>query len=87
MLQEYFFGSYDKIGLVLGDSFVRLKSVESGIFADFDSESAADFEDRPVYEIIDYRKAGHGHRLNLNKQDIDMTFAKAIRRLMKQDIG
>ncbi len=87
LLQEYFFGSYDKIGLVLGDGFVRLKEAEQHIFADFDSESAADFEERPVYEIVDYRKDSHGHRLTINKQDIDMTFEKAIRRLMQQDIG
>ncbi len=86
LLQEYFFGSYDKIGLVLGDGFVRLKNDELHIFADYDSNSATDFEERPVYQIVDYRQVGHAHRLNIKKQDIDMTFEKAIRRLMKLDI-
>mgnify|MGYP003988142331 FL=1 len=89
LLQEYFFGDFGKIGLVLGDGFVTLKewSISENSFADFNQESASDFEDRPVYEIIDYRIAKHNDELkNKNKQDVEMTFEKAIKRLMKQDI-
>lgn len=86
LLQEYFFGSYDKIGLVLGDGFVRLKNNEEYVFADFDSESAADFEYRPVYEIIDYRLADHNHWLKINNTTIEMSFEKALKRLMKLNI-
>ncbi|MDK2773092.1 MAG: AAA family ATPase, partial [Flavobacterium sp.] len=57
LLQEYFFGDYGKIGLVLGKGFVKLKEYqkETTVFADFDTDSATDFEERNVYEIIDYR--------------------------------
>ncbi len=83
LLQEYFFGSYDKIGLVLGDGFVRVKNGEQHIFADFESESASDFEDRPVYEIIDYCKADTQHTLKLKDREIKMDFVNALKRLMK----
>jgi 5-methylcytosine-specific restriction enzyme B len=35
LLEEYFFGDYGKIGLVLGDSFVAQTSNESFGFANF----------------------------------------------------
>jgi 5-methylcytosine-specific restriction protein B len=58
LLQEYFFGDYGKIGLVLGKGFVQLKDWDNDdkFFADFDAESASDYEERSVYKIIDYRK-------------------------------
>lgn len=58
LLQEYFFGDYGKIGLVLGKGFVQQKDWDNDdkFFADFDAESASDYEDRSVYKIIDYRK-------------------------------
>lgn len=55
LLQEYFFGDYGKIGLVLGKGFVRLKETETKIFADFSYDYKEDLESRAVYEIIDYR--------------------------------
>lgn len=57
LLQEYFFGDFGKIGLVLGKGFVQPKDWDNGdkFFADFDEESASDYEDRNVFEIIDYR--------------------------------
>lgn len=83
LLQEYFFGAYDKIGLVLGDGFVRTKNDAQQIFADFNTDSAADLEERPVYEIIDYRKPVTVHTLRINNQEIVMDFSKALKRLMK----
>lgn len=58
LLQEYFFGDYGKIGLVLGKGFVQQKDWDNDdkFFADFDEESASDYEDRNVFEINDYRK-------------------------------
>lgn len=59
LLQEYFFGDYGKIGLVLGKGFVRKKvwDNQSDGFADFpDYENAGDFIDREVFEIIRYEK-------------------------------
>ncbi len=50
LLQEYFFGDYGKIGLVLGKEFV-LKDTTKAIFADFDSELASELSERPTYTI------------------------------------
>jgi hypothetical protein len=71
LLQEYFFGDYGKIGLVLGKGFVQQKDWDNGdkFFADFDEESASDYEDRNVFNIIDHRKDKLG-------------FADAISKLM-----
>lgn len=71
LLQEYFFGDYGKIGLVLGKGFVQQKDWDNGdkFFADFDEESASDYEDRNVFKIIDHRKDKLG-------------FADAISKLM-----
>ena len=85
LLQEYFFGDYGKIGLVLGKGFVNLLEWDKNIdgFADFEHESNSDFEDREVYGIIDYTDENHNYKVN----KIDMTFDKAIKLLMKGSIG
>lgn len=71
LLQEYFYGDYGKIGLILGKGFVRKKeSTENSIFADFEDYDS-NFDDRIVYEIIDYRK------------DTKDTFENALKILMK----
>jgi 5-methylcytosine-specific restriction protein B len=36
LLQEYFYGDYGKIGLVLGGGFVKMHPQENEIFADFE---------------------------------------------------
>jgi hypothetical protein len=84
LLQEYFFGDYAKIGAVLGKGFVRVKEVstEVNLFADFDEFEAADFADKPVYEIVDYRNASTSHTIKKNGKDITMSFEKAIQELM-----
>lgn len=60
LLQEYFFGDYGKIGLVLGKGFVRKKPIEADLFADFEYDYKSELEERPVYEIIDYRVSSPG---------------------------
>lgn len=50
LLQEYFFGDYGKIGLVLGSSFVKKEEGED-IFSDFDKELASDYSDKISYSI------------------------------------
>jgi len=57
LLQEYFFGDFGKIGLVLGEGFVEIKKLDNPKdgFATFNYDGAGDFEDRAVFEIIDYR--------------------------------
>lgn len=53
LLQEYFFGDYGKIGLVLGSGFIEVKQGEKNVFAKFDdSYEAADFEERKLYHMI-----------------------------------
>lgn len=43
LLQEYFYGDYGKIGLVLGKGFVEVKRSRNDVFADFSYENANDF--------------------------------------------
>lgn len=54
LLQEYFFGDYGKIGLVLGSGFVRKVASES-VFAEFEPLGSEQFEEREIYEIIDHK--------------------------------
>lgn len=92
LLQEYFFGDYGKIGLVLGKGFVRLKDNGDNLdcFAEFDSERASDFKDREVYEIIDYEtKREESYYIKVKStsgKDTVINFKNAIKLLMKQDI-
>jgi 5-methylcytosine-specific restriction endonuclease McrBC GTP-binding regulatory subunit McrB len=52
LLQEYFFGDYGKIGLVLGDSFVSKEVNDNFKFATFKGyENQSDLLERPVYTI------------------------------------
>lgn len=85
LLQEYFFGDYGKIGLILGKGFIKLKEYEkeTTVFADFDTDTANDFDDRNVYEIIDYRTV-KDYKLKVNKTVLDMNFEKAIQVLMNK---
>lgn len=69
LLQEYFFGDYGKIGLVLGKDFV-LKNTTQAIFADFDSELASELSERPTYTL--------NNALSMD----DETFKAAIKTLM-----
>ena len=59
LLQEYFYGDFGKIGLVLGSGFIRVKSLEKGekLFAKplYDIEIDS-FEEKQVFELIDYTK-------------------------------
>ncbi|GAO27685.1 hypothetical protein JCM15548_14528 [Geofilum rubicundum JCM 15548] len=53
LLQEYFFGDYGKIGLVLGESFVTLKNNDNKFanFRHYDQDILTDLEERKVFEI------------------------------------
>lgn len=50
LLQEYFFGDYGKIGLVLGKGFVE-KVQNKSSFADFPDADADEFSQRPIFKI------------------------------------
>lgn len=52
LLQEYFFGDYGKIGLVLGQGFINVEEVsEPNLFAKFDYPDSEAFSERPVYTL------------------------------------
>lgn len=61
LLQEYFFGDYGKIGLILGKEFVTEKRMNTnGIFADFHHDYAQELSEKKVYEIIDVTTLDEG---------------------------
>jgi hypothetical protein len=52
LLQEYFFGDYGKIGLVLGQGFINVEEVsEPNLFAKFDYSDSIAFSERPIYTL------------------------------------
>jgi len=56
MLQEYFYGDYGKIGLVLGKGFFEpIESASENIFANFDEYDASDFAERTIYKFINVK--------------------------------
>ena len=87
LLQEYFFGDYGKIGLVLGKGFISKKEWDksSYSFADFDYEGSGDFDEKEVFRIVDYR-SDELTVLSTKNQDVVMNFEKALRILMKDSI-
>ncbi|MFV0163651.1 AAA family ATPase [Empedobacter falsenii] len=66
LLQEYFFGDYGKIGLVLGAGFIR-KMEQNSVFANFEHLDYSQFEEKESYEIINYKDnfEGFGEAINL----------------------
>jgi 5-methylcytosine-specific restriction endonuclease McrBC GTP-binding regulatory subunit McrB len=74
LLQEYFFGDYGKIGLVLGSGFVSVekKTDSKKLFASFDdSYDASDLAERVIYNIVDV-------------EDKDFDIQTAIENLLNQ---
>jgi hypothetical protein len=55
LLQEFFYGDYGKIGLILGDGFVRVKTVSRSLASSNDFEIPGELNDKRIFEIIDYR--------------------------------
>lgn len=72
LLQEYFFGDYGKIGLVLGNGFVTVSNYkQEKLFADFSKEyDATEYAERLIYRIE-----------NIALMD-DVTFEMAIKNLI-----
>jgi len=73
LLQEYFFGDYGKIGLVIGKEFFEaVEKDDENIFADFEDYDASSFAERTIYKIKDID--------NMSKD----SFYKAINSLIKK---
>ncbi len=53
LLQEYFYGDFGKIGLVLGKEFLKEEKFSSDVFADFEYEYMHELTDKKVYQIKD----------------------------------
>jgi len=51
LLQEYFFGDYEKLQLVLGKGFVSKTGSSQDIFAKHDSETDIAYEDNDFYQL------------------------------------
>lgn len=52
LLQEYFFGDYGKIGLVLGEGFFDLNNApENIIFASFNDYDGSEYAERKTYKL------------------------------------
>ena len=76
LLQEYFFGDYGKIGLVLGKGFVSIQKEEptKDFFAEFDYADTNDFSDRIIYKINSFEIG----------TESDEAFSNAIKTLLNE---
>lgn len=73
LLQEYFFGDYGKIGLVIGKEFFEtIEKDDENLFADFEDYNASSFAEKTIYKIKDID--------NMSKD----SFYKAINSLIKK---
>ena len=72
-MQEYFFGDFGKIGLVLGQGFLKsIETPEENIFADFEDYEASELSERIIYKLEDIKKMS------------DDEFKNAIKLLLKK---
>ena len=83
LLQEYFYGDFGKIGLVLGKGFVQEQVYENAnaVFADFTYETSL-FDDKRTYRLMDYTSAD-SYELVISKEKESVDFLKALQVLLK----
>ena len=53
LLQEYFYGDFGKVGLILGDAFVQVRNERRASFASFDHPDADLLQEKVVYDLKD----------------------------------
>ena len=53
LLQEYFYGDFGKVGLILGDAFVKVRNERQTSFASFDHPDADLLQEKVVYDLQD----------------------------------
>lgn len=70
LLQEYFYGDYGKIGLVLGKEFVEITKKDPGLFADFKYTGKEELN-QPVYKLVEFKK---------------VNFSKAVQTLLGKQV-
>jgi 5-methylcytosine-specific restriction protein B len=74
LLQEYFFGDYGKIGLILGKGFVEIAHNKT-TFADFDYDDLSSYDDRLVYKVTDISTMN------------EISFIEAVRKLLNKQLA
>ncbi len=74
LLQEYFFGDFGKIGLVIGKGFFKpqVDNVGENFFADFNYDGTSQLVERKVYHLLDVEKMS------------DEAFGDALNMLMRK---
>ncbi|WP_316819331.1 McrB family protein [Pedobacter nyackensis] len=90
LLQEYFFGDYAKLGLILGAGFVQLKEEEVVFANQFDHDGLDVFNERKVYEIVAYANQSETKAIKYSKRVINVNFEMAIKLLLNEkleDVG
>ncbi|MFN8117110.1 MAG: AAA family ATPase [Bacteroidia bacterium] len=86
LLQEYFYGDYGKIGLVLGKGFVSIKESESNLFADFEYDSDL-LNEKIIYEIVDFTSKRINHSIKIKDKMVDVDFEMAIKLLIDSNLA
>jgi len=72
LLQEYFYGDYAKIGLVLGKDFIqRIDEQTQTRFMDFSHEFVDEFYEKPIYMITDVNNWTRNSFVRIYQQDSD----------------
>ncbi|NGM71671.1 AAA domain-containing protein [Sphingobacterium sp. SGL-16] len=86
LLQEYFYGDYAKIGLILGVGFIKSKEAKDILFAEFYHESRELYDEKRLYEIVDYRGSTK-QKIHLKGIEKELSFAQAIDLLLNRSIS